>query len=852
MATSAPVFPNRKTHVIFDSPRVTLAEPVSAVERSGASISKGGPTAKTVSTMTLLGSGTWQIESYQDTPSGVHETTAGAASVLRLSDWNLVTGYTEKKQQRQDTDLPGLPAYQSGVQSSGDYFLQRDVPASGNWGESLTADVTSFGKPPENDATLTLSRHGVTKVAYPNNQGWTLRVFIPGVAISHSKYIANFIFGGPSGEAGSSGYYCLQLAGDGIALVWIKNGVNSTDWKSIDAFRWAEPHSVNGEWHVIQIIPHASPRGGGNIEFQCRTGDEALPSPGYGYGLVSAGAGGAGPRTHITRVNAYQGVVTGIGLARLDVRPNTRIKVQVSQRKFKASGFIRDYPMQVPGFVTGRGNLTLLWEGKVPAGTSFTAQLFDADTDVECTVVSTAAASKVYKTNQGQANYYAKFTFTASSDGLLSPSLTSYSIVHNGSLYASTTTAKEVNALEFEDMRISGPESDPSHETASFIVRDLRSDMASLLGHRGQIPVRIETEYDTNPALRSILFEGYASKAIATRKGTGGTYPAATWRDFDVLCSGMWTRLAQQLTFVRKNLGNDPSASTADAATPYKITDIIRELLLDAGYASYQLDIPDIPIRYFPPVSGSNGDELILDPLTSVGDFCIKMAKDYLGAFLIWDSNAGSAGMWRVISPPYSPYTALYNFTTSGAGAGKLQHVVAAYAANTSYIKKGTLQTWVVAPEANFVYVTGTGELLNNKGGQQILCNYAINVKSYDFLADSSGAAIPTADPTNPDYLGSFVPLVVVDTSLTTQAAVDVACRRYYDFTCHAIKMASFDAPLVLITNSADAQQTKPRPLRYYDPITIDGATWLVRNVNPTYRKDSVQFAHYEVESPRL
>jgi hypothetical protein len=90
---------------------------------------------------------------------------------------------------------------------------------------------------------------------------------------------------------------------------------------------------------------------------------------------------------------------------------------------------------------------------------------------------------------------------------------------------------------------------------------------------------------------------------------------------------------------------------------------------------------------------------------------------------------------------------------------------------------------------------------------------------------------------------------------LGTQHLVDVFCRRIYDQACHGTKVVPFIAPLALVVDPNDGFQVNPRPLRYYDPVTItdNGAVsqWLVRNCNPIYKKDSVQYASYELEAPR-
>jgi len=167
----------------------------------------------------------------------------------------------------------------------------------------------------------------------------------------------------------------------------------------------------------------------------------------------------------------------------------------------------------------------------------------------------------------------------------------------------------------------------------------------------------------------------------------------------------------------------------------------------------------------------------------------------------------------------------------------------------TAFIRKGPMETHVKPPEASAVLVIGGGIDLPNNGGHAILLNWLVNRDGLDYFSDY------TADPTNPDWIGELVPLLYVDTTLNTQDAVDFMAWRLFHVTCHGIKMTEIEAPLVLVTDPNDTNQTKPRPPRFYDPVLVndDGteSQWLVRNCNPFWRKDGFQWASYELEAPR-
>ena len=45
--------------------------------------------------------------------------------------------------------------------------------------------------------------------------------------------------------------------------------------------------------------------------------------------------------------------------------------------------------------------------------------------------------------------------------------------------------------------------------------------------------------------------------------------------------------------------------------------------------------------------------------------------------------------------------------------------------------------------------------------------------------------------------------------------------KRLMQTTFHAQKILTFTAPLVLIWDSTDSYQARPRPLRYYDAVAV-------------------------------
>jgi hypothetical protein len=249
--------------------------------------------------------------------------------------------------------------------------------------------------------------------------------------------------------------------------------------------------------------------------------------------------------------------------------------------------------------------------------------------------------------------------------------------------------------------------------------------------------------------------------------------------------------------------------------------------------------VPDWPWRLWG--TGAHSDEdYTLQPTQSYAEFITKLVREYLGAILLWDPNAGVNGMWRLKANPAPPYGSPIAAFTTTPPSGKLPHYEGSYAAATTFIEKGTFRSFVRPPECNYVLVVGAGG--STAPGQ--INAYMYNPVSVDLF----GA---TANPAHPDYInGSLVPVVHVDPSLTTREACAIICRRLYDRLAHAETWAQWRSPLLLITEPGDAYQTRVRPVRIGDVVTlaVQGVSYtaLIRNCNPSYVKDSCHMAEYE------
>jgi len=880
--------PYRKVWVRFDLAEYTLREPSFNLWRNANQIAIGHAGQALSNHWHFLAPNAIVCEPWQADPSNLHEKTDTPGAIVNLSNWQTIDGVVERNTWKAPTDLTGVTV-DSSVAATGDPFMQKTVTAGTTWSKSLTGDISAFGQYVMPNVNITIDRVALTHDPFPNNQAFNVRLVVPAMSPQSLQVIGIFYFGGPVSGDSSLGTFCLAFYGSGHMDLLEK--FDSGDGNGPNAFhlrtRWQAFHN-NGAKQTIrcQIWPHFMANGSPVINFLT---DKSAPQQGSsGSPLTSYYGGGFEIDTHVYHIDPRSRPampnlpVTGPAPARIDIRRDIRPPVQVSVLRHVYAALIVDDPFSVDFFPTTNTPLRLYWQAYVPDGTAVDGALFDYVTGDELELLDSGDGFKVYKVSVGQPYYFAEFSLTPSADGKLTPVFYGYKVVRDAWIDSIAPGEQDVpNDAIIRQLSISGPDKDFTHETCSLTLDDPSANL-SKINIRARVRTRIETEYDPSDSTkRSVLFDGFVDRADARLKGWRGNqglsqggaaavYPSPQWKEFACSFSGIWRRLREKLTMQRIMLGagQDGVTDAQGVQQPYKVTDIARALIEQCGFAPSQIDVPDSPIRFYPGSDGG-GDETTIEPLAEIGDTVANMLHDYLGWFLVWDANAGASGMMRAIAPPplQGPYTPLANFTLDSAGAGKLQMRPESYGSIGWYatqsgssvsiptvaIRKKTFQTHVKPPEANAVHVTGTGLLLPSKSGQYQLNQWAWNPLSYDFFVDGSGIPVHTADPTSPDYLGEFIPLVVVNTSLSQQHSVDILTRRLYDVACHAQKWAMFDAPLPLVIDPNDPNQRVPRPLRYYDAVTIQNngvlSTWIVRSCNPYLLrgKDAYSMAHMEL-----
>jgi hypothetical protein len=445
-----------------------------------------------------------------------------------------------------------------------------------------------------------------------------------------------------------------------------------------------------------------------------------------------------------------------------------------------------------------------------------------------------------------------KITFDNPTVTHTSPWLAGYEARRRGDFAALAPTPIKINSSHYRQspatrIDLDQGDEDPSHARASLRVSDL-VNRVSILANRGDIPVRVTTTYTTDQTKKSVLWEGYIVKSEATLRGNlAAQYPSPDWHDYRCEALGKFKRMAER-DFPRQALwfGDDtrPEAPPASGRRPpWKVTDAIRYLITEAGFDSSQIDVPDLPIRFWTNNSASQ-DHLQIQIGDSLFDWIVEAAKTYLNYFLVWDANAGSSGKWRLRPAPRYGASACWTYVFGGPAPGKLPHLSASYGSNTTFVEKGSYERWVVPAEFNWIQMTGILE------GGSLYTVQARNPKSYNRPGEA------TADSTDPDYLGRLRPVYGrPDPRLCTREAVKFATRLVFERAGRAAIYARFTSPAVLI----DAATLEPtvyttyarRPHLFGDIVTLDGSPYFVRNCRLEITKDFHQIQHIEAQMLR-
>jgi hypothetical protein len=740
-------------------------------------------------------------------------------------------------------------------------------------------------------------------VTYPPNCGFALRFVIPGNALAAYDAIGTFYFGGPADclpDKKHGGEFACTLYGNGTAVLWERlagepdpdapDEEPEPEWKEVLVFRWAEPSAVTADkGHQISFIPHG---------WNCM--DILSSSTDASQGPASAGRIRFWRRPGKPNANTFRGVppivdytakrsMTGPGVVRMDWRRdlNPVFDIQVLTLPTQATLVDRAFSFRFPLEKGTTVYCSVI--AAVPQVCSFNLSIIDARTEVPLvdaaspggrTWAFTTPTDPPPPADPADAVTDARVEITFNGDGKQTP------VIYGIDVWAEATGAYldrvPITGGRLKDLSITGPDLDVSHETAHIELEDLTDALqvtdggvtAPLLRTRGRVLCKVCTYWQDTVGgawQESVLFEGETTDAPSEKtgkpartgshgRGTVRLYPSVNAHDYSATLAGRWARLKPQgMSWCLRDFSQaDPTRDPAPfddygKPLPWRIQDMIRWLFNAMGVPDEELDIPDVQVRAY--LSGTDAQEFMLTPAADIPEVIFRLAKDYLGCYVIRDPNAcivhrtwggmeHPTGMWRVLQPPALDATPIWNFTTGGPGVVsgglvKVLHRPEAYPARTSFIRK--IRVRADPPEVNLVNVTATGDMLQNGQGEQTLTKTLWNPRSVKFTD-----AQPEPVRSHPDYLGFLSPLERFDTLLFSEEMLNFVCKRIFNRSAYGLSWRDFAAPLVLVDDSSDIYLAQKRPLRVYDYVTINGYPAIFRNANAKMANSYTQWGFYQ------
>ncbi len=851
------VTPGRRTHVIFDEDRPVVVEPPYTFSRVGPEIRPA--TIGDASNLQLipeigwrLGSSTYQVDQQAMTLAGY-----AGIQTLELAPNHVV-----------------IPAFGQdpfgsyvGAQPSGNGFVQKRVAKGQSYNQSLLADATAEPVPDLGAMTVLLDRVAKTIGPQPD----TLRDFHFDLVINRSshdtlKEAASIQFFGPVGNtlgprAIGTGHYSLSIHTNG-ALV-LSEKLDTGRWKIRDRWRFKTISTFQKVRLTIHLtVPHANRRYPyGQVTFVCGyPASNPLHDALDGPPLLERKAGFASDDTdfHVYTVPGFGSApAVALGPQRININRNSRHQFQLAYAQYFPSATLLDGVEGLPFLTQGGDSITLSWHGELTPGSGMAGALIDATSLSELSVISSTLWSKTYQIAPGWRFYRAKFTLT-SATGRESATLTGYRVTKEGRSGLSQPGAWELDcstsptlrpAAALGKIKIVGTATTPRDAHAQVLAHDLTNQI-HLFANRGMIPQRIETEVDGDPTKRCVLHRGtiYAPQGLRKVKGSQGYASGRTFWSID--STGMWDRLERATCPFLWSWGDPDPASPVQSdgsRLPYKATDAIWYMLQWAGFPPQMLNIPDRPLRLPPALAR----EVVLEPYASLTDAILRIARRFLGMKLVFMENWGAFGQWTLrgrIVPTANP---LVRFLETGPQAGHVPQSLNSYPFGSRGevqvpILAGTRKSWSKPLSFNRLVVSTT--TLAGSHRESKMRQIWHNFQSFNFLGlPPSHPYYPS--PSHPDFAGEVMDAHYVDASLDdgigSGAWLNWLIRRLVESSGHTQLGVTFRSPLVLIHDPD--QPGLRRSLVVDDLVAVGSMPYYVRQCRPTYTKDHIQLATYDL-----
>jgi hypothetical protein len=888
---------NKNIEIYLDESRLGVSEPAFEYGRQASALFASTDTS---SCGIIFRSG-WEVKSYVDYDDASFDRTEVQSSVISDTeaefDSTFIYGFQTRKPS--NSNMLNVNAGASANQADqGNKGWKRSIPAGHDLSNiTLSADASAFPYPDIDDnaiamdPTISVDRVFKTKTndSVDSSFVFCITIIEPIHLIAGLKF--RLYFNANSGETVENG---VKVTGSGN-YCWLVRSNRAVLMEKLvgNDNHWTKRHECFGNWMndnssslIIRVIKSGScfkSSEGANGFIKTRFTSQNNSFTGSPTSVIE-NIHAIATKTPSEFEDHYMvpgnNQATSLQPLRLDVRRDMMGSFSFIRYKYRTEGphIANDAVFTLSDYPSDGQTILLNWDYCKKDGTDLICKLYRNDLNEELDVnISNLTNNKIlYNLPAGVTEYFVK-CFWYCSD-LNSPRLNSWRVKKNAVLGYTGTTGQKLGVNPYYQTKIlsfnySSAEREWAQEDFSFVVADPLNTISKFLS-RTVIPVKVINK-NSATGKQNIMFRGFTVRVNAQRKSSlNGVFPVTGWNVFNVMCKGQWKILASTTvdtpittTFYSKgDVDMNGNVVTDSGTTPYLASEFVRSFISRAGYDyDNDFDFPtDIPIRI---LAGSNLDfSSAVDMLEINGDVIASICKDYLAHVLMRDENIGANGKWVLVPPKVAPFTNLCNFITAGpsvtAGQKKLQGYLPSYSGmldpnvdSATYgqpiihasIRSGSFNTVVLEPECNWLLVSGIGAFSSKSPNLTYAVGY--NPISYNRPGES------TADPTHPDYIGWRKPMWVIDPSLTSgkadklQAVLATVWRRIAYLSFHAIKMATFVAPMIEIPHETNTNAY--RILRYGDPVLVDGAQFLIRNVNPSFKKDGLQFATYECEGYR-
>lgn len=773
--------------------------------------------------------GAWTLAFHLDDQSRVIDTEYATGLGAALSE--LAENWSEIQQYKKPDETGIEPA--GSVIASGVPGFRKRVPAGGSFDTDLAADAAAFPLPTLETADIPMNRVLAGLVSYPRNKGFAFNFLLSrGLGGPLPDTICSFYFGGqcdslPVGTYG--GAYCFTLRGSGEGQ--LRELLADNTWAIRRQYQVFNPDS---QGDLVAINTWLIPYGLQTITFKVTKGDLSGINTPFFSTLAAGAQFGSRPGFYRVepQVTRYIPItsVTGPGVVRMDVRRDLRGPYSIVPLKPAAQGFLPDEPFHTRELLAAGSIITLRLHAQRPEGTTLIPHMYGASTGTELTRTG-GPVLWAYETLADEQRYYVIFEFNSDEDQEQTPVLYGCNVDSPQIIEESNPTPIVLQGLE--SVSITGPDWDTDQDSAMVKLHSLYGNAESLT-YTSRIHAKINVYDSTDDSLISTIFEGESVRPDAEIVGNPAHYP--NFKKFSVPFVGMWTKIDRYVSKQHAFFSQDTTAPLPmwvnGNPPPRKVTSVLSEVLQTTGFAADQVNIPDLPLRLWVLFDSKPGDWMWQagQPATPI---LKRLCQDFLNATLVWCPNSGSRGQWRLIPNPRRWLDTLCTFYRSGQIA-KYQSSAGAYTGGT-FIRRGTYHQVPLPASANVVTIVG----YDSVNRVQIPITRK-NPAGFNFYG--------TADRDHIDYLGDLTEIHSVQPSLQTLEAVlwfsDIMFRR----SCHGRLSATFQAPLYLVTDATDTALVRPRPLRFGDPIDVEGERAWVRSCNPAWdRSDKMQWMNMEI-----